>query len=169
MLFLVEKAGTPSLSRMDGWLKSAANKNNINPVAYTAGTVLVDPQNATAPVFRPVTASPANAGASFTHPRVASFGTFNSVNTLENIGTYVIYPNPSAGSLFAELELTAPEKVNVFITNLNGTVVVDAGSHSLNAGFNSIACSTESLNNGLYLIVIAGENGKLTQKVLVQK
>jgi hypothetical protein len=166
---LVEKAGTPSLNRLDGWVKAASNKNNINSVAYTAGTVLVDPQNATSPVFRPVTASPANAGASFTHPRVASFGTFNSVNTLENIGTYVIYPNPSAGSLFAELELTAPEKVNVFITNLNGTVVVDAGSHSLNAGFNSIACSTESLNNGLYLIVIAGENGKLTQKVLVQK
>jgi hypothetical protein len=54
---LVEISAGSSPDSLDKWVRSSVNKNMIDRAAYTAGTVLVDPQNKTNPNFRPVTSN----------------------------------------------------------------------------------------------------------------
>ena len=54
---LVEISAGSSPDSLDKWVRLSVNNNMINKAAYTAGTVLVDPQNKTNPDFRPVTSN----------------------------------------------------------------------------------------------------------------
>lgn len=166
---LVEVNGSQTVATFDAWLKNSSNHNNVNPVAYTSKTVLEDPQNPTTPNFRPVSASPANSGAAFTHARITSYGTFNAVNTIREMGTYVVYPNPAKDMVFADMDLNANTQVKVFITNLNGQTLVNGGTFNLNAGNNSVSVSTSNISNGVYLLVVQSNNGTLTHRVIVNK
>lgn len=54
---LVEISAGSVVDSLDAWLRKAINNNQIDKVAYKSGTVLVDPQNKTAPDFRPVSSN----------------------------------------------------------------------------------------------------------------
>lgn len=166
---LVEVANAAWLGKFNNWLKAPTNSNNVNPVAYTSKTVLEDPNNPTTPNFRPVSASPANSGAGFTHPRIVNFGVVSSVNTIASIGTYVVYPNPAKDMVYADIEVNNSTEVNVYITDLSGKTIVNAGNQSINTGVNQIAVSTAELNNGMYIMVIESTAGKLTSRIVVSK
>lgn len=166
---LVERTGSVNLATIDAWIKNSSNANNINPVAYTAKTVLEDPQNNTAPNFRPVSASPALAGAAFTYQRLKDFGTFNSVSNLASVGAYSIYPNPAQNTVNAEIEITENTSVAVYLTNLAGQVVANAGNHNLVNGLNRISLSTANVENGMYLLVIESAKGRIASRVAVSK
>lgn len=166
---LVEVNGTQTVAIFDAWIKNASNSNNVDPVAYTAKTVLEDPQNPTAPNFRPVSSSPALAGASFTHPRITSYGTFNAIHSLPSVGTYMVYPNPAKNVVNAEIEMSNSANVHVYVTDYNGRVLIDNGTQKLENGANLISVNTESLSSGLYLLVIESNQGKLSSSVLINK
>lgn len=51
---LVEISAGSTVDSLDKWVRASINNNMIDKAAYTAGTVLVDPQNKTNPDFRPV-------------------------------------------------------------------------------------------------------------------
>jgi hypothetical protein len=54
---LVEISTGSSADSLDKWVRSTVNNNMIDKAAFTAGTVLVDPQNKTNPDFRPVSSN----------------------------------------------------------------------------------------------------------------
>jgi len=51
---LVEISAGRNVDSLDNWIRKSINANQIDKASYTAGTVLVDPQNKTTPDFRPV-------------------------------------------------------------------------------------------------------------------
>ncbi|NBX87046.1 MAG: T9SS C-terminal target domain-containing protein [Bacteroidetes bacterium] len=54
---LVEISAGSVVDSLDKWVRSTVNNNMIDKAAFTAGTVLVDPQNKTNPDFRPVSSN----------------------------------------------------------------------------------------------------------------
>lgn len=86
---------------IDAWVrKPGVLANNIDPVAFTAGTVLVNPIAAsTTPDFKPVAGSPALTGANFTDNPILQ--NLISATLTPPIFTLIpVYPNPiSSGML----------------------------------------------------------------------
>lgn len=164
----VASSNSSSLARFDRWVRSTQNANNINPVAYTAGTLLVDPQNPTAPDFKPVSASPALSGSDFTATRFNEFGTFTGVNHIENITDFAIFPNPATNNTNLLLNSIENLSVQVVISDLNGRVVYSE-SQSIISGINNIQISTAAFNNGIYIIRVVSEAGVLSSKLIVTK
>lgn len=71
----VDAKNTPS--GLDAWIKLSGNANMIDKAKYGAGLILVDPKNATAPNFRPVSSNTDLIGSSD-----------YSASLLANVGTY---------------------------------------------------------------------------------
>ncbi len=83
----VDAKNTPS--GLDAWIKLSGNANMIDKAKYSRGLILVDPQNATSPDFRPV----------FSNTDLIGSSDY-SAKLLANVGTYVVCEdfktNPSA-------------------------------------------------------------------------
>jgi hypothetical protein len=164
----VASANASSLNRFDGWVKSAANQNKVNTVAFTAKTVLEDPQNATAPNFRPVTGSPALNGSNFTYSRLTEFGVFNGVNTIETVTGVNVYPNPAQENINLEFASAMGFEASAKIVDLTGKTVMSIGNVRVNGGLNTISANVSSINKGIYLIVVEGAKGRISQRFIVK-
>lgn len=91
------------LVKLDTWLRAAENKNMINSVEFTGGTLLIDPQNLTAPNFRPVS--------------------LIGVSDVDYNVTLGVYPNPVAQN--ASLVIADKEESFSLVNSLG--VVVKSG------------------------------------------
>lgn len=87
-------------------------------------------------------------------------------NRSELIDKAIIYPNPSSGNLFVQLETTNDSKISIWITDLNGKVVGVAVINALiNKGNSLVSIDGSTLAAGTYVINISG----LTQQPLKRK
>jgi hypothetical protein len=153
---LVEVAAATQLTAIDGWVKqTGALANKIDPVAYTTGTVLVDPSAySTAPNFRPIANSPALTGANFKdNPVLANLFIVSSSKELKNLEKVApIFPNPiSEGTVFFGREV-----ISYGIFDNTGRLVKN--------GFSTDRASVQGLVKGLYFIKLDGK----VQKLIVQ-
>lgn len=153
---LAEVAAADRLTAIDGWVKqTGVLANKINPVAYTAGTVLVDPSAySTTPNFRPVANSPALTGANFKdNPVLANLFIVSSSKELKNLEKVApVFPNPiSEGTVFFGREV-----VSYGIFDNSGRLV--------RSGFSTDRASVQGLVKGLYFIKLDGK----VQKLIVQ-
>lgn len=164
----VATANASFLNRFDGWVRNAATQNKINTVAYTAKTVLEDPQNATAPNFRPVTGSPALSGSNFTYSRLAEFGVFNGVNTIETVSGVNLYPNPAQDNINLEFASTQSFDASARIVDLTGKTVMSLGNLRVNGGLNTLSANISNMNKGIYLMVVEGSKGRISQRFIVK-
>jgi len=167
---LVEVASGNSslLNRFDGWVKSATNANKINTVAFTSGTVLVDPQNSTAPNFRPVTGSPALSGSNFTYSRLTEFGTYTGINTINAVSNVNLFPNPATNQVNVDFHSAASFNAQVKIVDMAGKVVSTVTSAQVNNGMNVVSVDISSIQSGMYLMLIEGANGRIAQRFIVK-
>lgn len=132
------------LTAADNWVRQTGPlANNINPVPYTNGTVLINPSAyVAAPDFRPVTGSPALAGANFKDNPVIN----NLITSLREISRAIaaanpVYPNP----VQANTELYFGRQVESFgIFDLNGRL--------LRYGLDVDRASLNGLDAGMYII-----------------
>jgi hypothetical protein len=164
----VASANAPFLNRFDAWVRNAATQNKINPVAYTAKTVLEDPQNPTAPNFRPVSGSPALSGSNFTYSRLAEFGVFNGVNTIETVTGVSLYPNPAQDNINLEFGSAQRFEAAAKIVDLTGKTVMNLSNLQVNGGLNTISANISNLNKGIYLMVVEGSKGRISQRFIVK-
>ena len=164
----VATANASFLNRFDGWVRAAANQNKINTVAYTAKTVLEDPQNATAPNFRPVAGSPVEGASNFSYSRLTEFGVFNGVNTIETVSGVNVYPNPAQDNINIEFGSTQAFEANAKIVDLTGKTVMTIGGVRINSGLNTVSANISNLNKGIYLLVIEGSKGRISQRFIVK-
>lgn len=74
---LSEVSTGSSADSLSKWILSSVNNNQVDKATYTTGTVLVDPQNATSPDFRPVSTNKDLFGTTdYTANNFANYGTF---------------------------------------------------------------------------------------------
>ncbi len=76
---LAEVDSKNTASGLDAWIKLAGNANQVDKAQYKSGLILIDPQNATAPDFRPVSTNTDLIGSSD-----------YSANLLNKVGSFVI-------------------------------------------------------------------------------
>ena len=141
------------LTALDAWLRqTGVLANKIDPVAFTAGTVLVEPlASSTAPNFRPVAGSPALSGANFKDNPVLN-NLFTDTKEIKAAQVAPIYPNPiTNGSLFFGRQV-----VSYGIFDMSGRLV----KH----GFDTDQAEINNLTKGLYFVKLDGK----VQKLIVQ-
>ena len=161
----VDSKNTPAA--MDAWLRDVKNSNKIDDASYVSGAILVDPKNATAPDFRPVTASKINTLANYDAAIFTKFGKFSSVNTLGDVVMTNAYPVPAVDVVNVELFTVSATEVMVSVSDMSGKVVASMGSKSLVAGGNAIAVPVADLNNGLYILTVVSNGAKSAYRFTV--
>jgi hypothetical protein len=138
---------------IDAWVRqSGALANSINPVAFTTGTVLVNPLAAsTTPDFRPVSGSPALSGANFlNNPVLVNLVPTQDIFTAP--AAIPVYPNPIAGGAL----YFGRQVVSFGLFDMNGKLV----KH----GFDTDHVLIDGLATGVYFIQLDGK----AQKVIVE-
>jgi hypothetical protein len=146
---LVEVArGTNSgnkLNALDSWLKQAGPlANQINPVEFLNGTVLVNPlASSVTPDFKPVVASPALSQANFVDNPVLR-NLISSSSEIKQALIQAIYPNPVSQGIIH----FGREVVSYGIFDING--------HLLLHGMYEETADVHSLSSGIYFIKLDG-------------
>ena len=161
----VDSKNTPAA--MDAWLRDVKNSNKIDDASYVSGAILVDPKNATAPDFRPVTASKINTLANYDAAIFTKFGKFSSVNTLGDVVMTNAYPVPAVDVVNIELFTVSATEVMVSVSDMSGKVVASIGLQPLVAGGNAIAVPVADLNNGLYILTVVSNGAKSAYRFTV--
>lgn len=142
------------LAALDTWVRLAISANKIDPVAYTAGTLLVNPLAAsTVPDFRPVAGSPALTGGGF---RFVGTPIGDLISDAKEIAAAAqiapIYPNPiTNGTLNFGRQVAA-----YGIFDINGKLIVH--------GFDTDHAPIQGMAAGMYFIKLDGK----VQKLMVQ-
>lgn len=150
-------SSTTSQAKLDAltaWFKSTANANKVDPVAFTTGTLLVNPlASSTTPDFRPVVGSPAltGGGGKFTGTPISAL-----ISGAKEIAAAAksapVYPNPISNG-----NLNFGRTVEVFgIFDMTGKLVGN--------GFNEDHFNIQNLTSGMYFIKMEGQ----IQKFIVQ-
>jgi hypothetical protein len=94
-----------------------------------------------------------------------------SVNTgIENnnlLSGVTIYPNPSAGNVYVDLQLNSSQDVTIQATNAVGQVIFEINEKSINRGFYTLDLNKEA--NGIYFVEVIGNEASKTQKIILNK
>jgi hypothetical protein len=142
------------LDALTAWVRLPANANKIDPVAYTAGTLLVSPlASSTTPDFRPVAGSPAltGGGLRFVGTPIGDLIS-DSKEIAEAAQLAPIFPNPiSNGTLYFGREVAA-----YGIFDISGKLVAH--------GFDTNQATIQGLTKGMYFVKLDGK----IQKLIVQ-
>ena len=150
---LVEVTAADKLTPIDAWARrTGALANKINPVAFTAGTLLINPSAySTTPNFRPIANSAALSGANFVdNPVLVNLFLLNSANDLKAAQFAPIYPNPVVNG-----------QVN-FGREVLSYGIFDIKGQLIQHGFDTDHAPTNNLAKGLYFIKLDGQVQKLS-------
>jgi hypothetical protein len=78
-----------------------------------------------------------------------------------------VYPNPTSGNSFANVELSSPANVTMKIMDITGAVVAERNYGEL-SGANMLPIETSTLAKGIYLVQIQTGSTVTTTKLIVQ-
>lgn len=79
-----------------------------------------------------------------------------------------VYPNPAREQAVLSFELAAAQSVNLSVYDLNGRKVKDFGSMYLSAGVNEIPISLTGMSEGLYMVNLQSNQGRMVGKLVVR-
>jgi hypothetical protein len=161
----VEVSSGRDTAKASNFLMSSYAANRINPVAWSAGTLLVDPNNYTSPNFKPVANSPALTGSSFDNTKVTNIASGASIGQSIQIFGLKIYPNPAHDFVNINLNTQTPGFANISVLSITGTTVF-ASSMNCTKGQNNYQLPT--LSAGIYVVEIVQADMKQTVKLIVQ-
>ncbi len=158
---IVELATGGDTFAVNKWFKASNNK--INPVAWSKGTLLVDPNNYTTPNFLPIASSVVLSGSDFTLSKV----TPNELRIVKHInnGSINVYPNPSNGTANIEMNLINNATLAISVVTLDGKVIRNLND-SYPAGKSSV--TFEGLSQGVYIVKVAQDASFNTFKLIVK-
>jgi hypothetical protein len=142
------------------------NSNDSTNTLAQINWVNLFPALGTAPDARLNNSSTAASNASFNDPLffISSAG----INDISSLSDVVLYPNPTNYSATLKLNSEINQYVEVQIINGLGQVI-DFKTNQLTSGENSIDLNTVDLNNGVYTIAVNSANGKLIERLIIQK
>lgn len=88
--------------------------------------------------------------------------------SLNNV-SMTIYPNPAKDNATLDINLSQNSVATIKVVDLMGRNVIDLGAKSMKAGQNTIELNTSNLNNGMYFVKVASENGVVTKKITINR
>jgi Secretion system C-terminal sorting domain len=138
------------LTAITSWVRQTGDlANRIDPVPFTAGTVLVEPlASSTTPNFRPVAGSPALTGGNFRNNPIL-YNLCTNASEVEKAAFAPIYPNPiTNGTLFFGQEVAS-----YGIFDLSGKLI--------QYGFETDRVVLSDLAKGMYFVKLDGTMQKL--------
>lgn len=141
------------LNAINDWVRSTASANKIDPVAFTTGTLLVNPlASSTTPDFRPVANSPALTGGGFRFVGTPIGDLISDAKEIAAAQIAPIYPNPITNGT-----LNFGRQVASYgIFDINGKLVTH--------GFDTDHAPIQGIAAGMYFIKLDGK----VQKLIVQ-
>jgi hypothetical protein len=80
-----------------------------------------------------------------------------------------IFPNPTNGNTNLNITSDKRENINIAIYDISGKEVLNIGNKNLNIGLNQVVLRTESLDGGIYQVVVNSNNSTTTVKRLIVK
>lgn len=89
----------------------------------------------------------------------------SSIDDVEQHQRLTIFPNPSSGLTYIQMESTVGQTVEIRLYQSNGCVVA-ARSEKLDAGVNQLELSTTGLNKGIYWVEIIGDGGRWSSNLI---
>jgi Secretion system C-terminal sorting domain len=138
------------LAAINNWARQTGDLvNNIDPVAFTAGTVLVEPlASSLTPNFRPVAGSPALTGGNFKNNPIL-YNLCTDASEVEKAKIAPIYPNPiTNGTLF-------------FGKAVLSYGIFDISGQLIQYGFETDHVLLSDLAKGMYFVKLDGKMQKL--------
>ncbi|HMN33676.1 MAG TPA: T9SS type A sorting domain-containing protein [Chitinophagaceae bacterium] len=79
-----------------------------------------------------------------------------------------VYPNPAQDIMNIQIDAKANEKIIATLVDLNGNII-NASSHSIQQGANTITINTKGIANGIYhLMLIDSRNNSSVHKIVIQ-
>lgn len=161
---VVEVATAADLAGVNTWFTTTLANNRVNPVAWSAGTLLVNPNAYIAsPDLKPVAGSPALSGADFSTAKTPKDN--GNVNKLINNGSISVYPNPSNGIANVEMNLINNANLNISVLTIDGKVVRNLNDTYV-AGKSVV--TFEGLSQGVYIVKVSQDNSFNTFKLIVK-
>ncbi|WP_118952612.1 Omp28-related outer membrane protein [Taibaiella helva] len=91
------------------------------------------------------------------------------INELANVAQVGIYPNPASQTAVLSITASAQQTVNIHITDMLGRNVYTRENNNLGKGENRFTLPLSPLGAGFYNVVISGENGRIVQRLSVEK
>jgi hypothetical protein len=92
-----------------------------------------------------------------------------NVNSIENISSLSVFPNPAVDYAEVGFRNTVTMNVGVRVFDMMGKMVFEKASTTYESGFNAIQIPVNQFSNGLYNVQIITNNGTLTEKITVAK
>jgi len=87
------------------------------------------------------------------------------INTID-LSSYVsVFPNPSNGNVFVNINGANVGNVNVKIINVMGEVIAESNDNTAK----NMKFDLSNQSNGMYFVEVSSANGKMVQKVLLNK
>lgn len=74
------------------------------------------------------------------------------VNTLTNVSSIKVYPNPTSEVVKLQIIAQQPKTINVQVVDLQGNVVITEAPKTVTVGQNTIEINVAALANGVYMI-----------------
>lgn len=113
-----------------------------------------------------------NSDGKYTTSEVKKIG-YGSFIGLEEVSTnevsMTIYPNPAKDNATLDINLDQNSVASIKVIDLMGRNVIDLGTKSMKAGQNTIELNTSNLNNGMYFVKVASDNGVVTKKISINR
>jgi len=91
------------------------------------------------------------------------------VEEISNGVPFKMYPNPTNNNTNLAFNLDQDQNVTVQVYNMLGEVVYTANEGMLSSGQHTIMINGSTLNNGVYLVRLATDNGLTVQRLLIQR
>jgi len=92
-----------------------------------------------------------------------------NVNSIENISSLSVFPNPAVDYAEVGFRNTVTMNVGVRVFDMMGKMVFEKASTTFESGLNAIQIPVNQFSNGLYNVQIITNNGTLTEKITVAK
>lgn len=95
------------------------------------------------------------------------FDNVTSVDNIDALSNFVVYPNPSDVNFNVDFELTNAQEVEISLVNLLGQKVKEINLGMRSSGFNKTTIDTDGMAPGFYLMDISIGGSHTTTKVQV--
>jgi GEVED domain/Secretion system C-terminal sorting domain len=90
-----------------------------------------------------------------------------ALKDVANMQNVEVYPNPSNGYVFIDLEANALQQLDIIVTAVTGAEVYTQSHKNVNGKFNK-SINLSGLAKGVYMIKLQSEKGTVVQKVTLQ-
>jgi GEVED domain/Secretion system C-terminal sorting domain len=90
-----------------------------------------------------------------------------ALKDVTNMQNVKIYPNPSSGLVFIDLEANALQNLNISVTTVTGAEVFNSSHKNVNGSFGT-SLDLSALSKGVYMVKLKSEKGTVVQKITLQ-